>query len=125
VEKEASECLTKRRLKQSFRYISKECIESSRIITREAFHPDARVSGRIGGQLQDQSAASFADFVESKQPSAKEKGDEAVVEIISLQINGETAVARVRDEYLGMTFLDNLAFLKIDQNWSIYLSCSR
>jgi len=42
------------------------------------------------------------------------------LEIVSLEIAGKTAVAQVRDKYLGMTFLDTLSFLEVDGDWTIY-----
>jgi hypothetical protein len=97
-----------------------ECMfESSEQKTRQAFHPDAHIVGYLGGELQNMSVDEFADFVAGQQPSAKEKGDVANLEIVSLDVNGDTAVARVRDDYLGMTFLDTLSFLKVDGNWAI------
>ena len=42
------------------------------------------------------------------------------LEIISIEIAGKTAVAKVRDDYLGVTYLDILSFLKIGDNWGIY-----
>ncbi len=62
----------------------------------------------------------FAGFVSSQQPSAKDKGEPARLEIVSLDIAGDTAVTRVRDDYLGMTFLDTLSLIKTDGEWSIY-----
>jgi len=66
------------------------------------------------------SVADFAGFVESQQPSPKEKGESARLDIVSLDIAGKTAVSRVRDDYLGMTFLDTLSLLKTDDQWRIY-----
>jgi len=40
--------------------------------------------------------------------------------VISIEIAGETAVARIRDVYLGLTFLDSLSFLKMNDSWTIY-----
>lgn len=37
-----------------------------------------------------------------------------------LDIAGETASARVRDNYLGLTFTDTLSLLKADGRWQIY-----
>ena len=85
-----------------------------------AFHPDARVVGYMGGKLQDMAATDFASFVASQQPSAKDKGEPAVLEVLSCDIAGDTAVVRVRDDYLGMTFLDTLSLLKLDGQWRIY-----
>jgi hypothetical protein len=62
----------------------------------------------------------FAEFVSSQQPSPKENNDEVLLEIISCEINGSTASAKVRDGYLGMIFLDTLSFLKVNDEWKIY-----
>ncbi|MGD2007355.1 MAG: nuclear transport factor 2 family protein, partial [Cellvibrionales bacterium] len=32
---------------------------------------------------------------------------------------GQTAVARVRDDYLGLTFLDTLSLIEADGEWRI------
>ncbi len=94
--------------------------ESDADKANRAFHPAARVVGYMGGKLQDIAAVDFAGFVASQQPSAKEKGEPAVLDILSVEIAGDTAVVRVRDDYLGMTFLDTLSFLKSDGEWRIY-----
>ncbi len=58
--------------------------------------------------------------MESQQPSPKAKGDEIFLEIVSCDIAGSTASVRVRDAYIGLTFLDTLSFLKVDDEWVIY-----
>ena len=85
-----------------------------------AFHPDAKITGEIDGELHAMSVPEFAGFVESQQPSPKEKGESAQRDIVSLDMAGKTAVARVRVDYLGMTFLDTLSLLKTDDQWRIY-----
>jgi len=86
----------------------------------QAFHPNARITGYNRGQLQEMDVATFATFVASKRPSAKEKGEAPMLEVLSTHVAGETAVARVRDVYLGRTFIDTLSFLKSDGRWQIY-----
>jgi hypothetical protein len=98
-----------------------ECMyESSDEKTHAAFHPNAKITGYLADGLHEMSVSDFAAFVSSQQPSAKEKGEPAKLEIISIDIAGDTAVTRVRDDYLGMTFLDTLSLLKSDGKWSIY-----
>jgi hypothetical protein len=70
--------------------------------------------------MQQMSVEDFANFVARQQPSAREKGEPAHLEILSLEVAGDTGVARVRDDYLGLTFLDTFAFVKTDGSWSIY-----
>ena len=94
--------------------------ESSADKTRAAFHGNAKITGYWEDQLLEMTVDDFADFVASQQPSAKEKGEAARLDILSLDIAGNTAVARVRTDYLGMTFLDTLSFLKAEGKWSIY-----
>jgi hypothetical protein len=94
--------------------------ESSADKTHAAFHPNAKITGYLQDGLHEMSVDDFAAFVTSQQPSPKEKGEPARCEILSLEIAGDTAVTRVRDDYLGMTFLDTLSFLKTDDGWAIY-----
>lgn len=94
--------------------------ESSADKTHAAFHPNAKITGELAGKLQEMSVNDFAGLVESQQPSPKANGEVARLEIVSLDIAGNTAVARVRDDYLGSTFLDTLSFLKTQDEWHIY-----
>ena len=94
--------------------------ESSEEKVRQVFHKDAKITGYMQGSLMEQSVDSFAKFVASQTPSAAEKNEEKLLETLSLEIVGSTAVARVRDGYLGMVFQDTLSFLKIGDDWVIY-----
>ena len=94
--------------------------ESDSDKAHQAFHPNSKITGYMQGQLQEMSTDQFAQFVGAQSPSAKDNGDTPVLDIISLDIAGDTAVARVRDVYLGLTFLDMLSLLKTDGEWKIY-----
>ena len=94
--------------------------ESSEEKVRQVFHKDAKITGFLQGSLMEQSVDSFAKFVASQTPSAAEKNEEKLLETLSLEVVGSTAVARVRDGYLGMVFQDTLSFLKIGDDWVIY-----
>ncbi len=94
--------------------------ESSAEKAHTAFHPNAKITGYLEDGLHEMTVTDFANFVESQLPSPKEKGESARLDILSIDISGNTAVARVRDDYLGMTFLDTLSFLKEGGKWSIY-----
>jgi len=94
--------------------------ESDAAKAHAAFHPNAKVTGYLGGDLQEMTVEQFAGFVASQQPSAKDKGEPVVLDVLSLDIAGDTAVARVRDDYLGMTFLDTLSFVRASGDWKIY-----
>ncbi len=88
--------------------------------THSAFHVNAKITGYLEDGLHEMSVNDFASFVESQQPSPKEKGEPIRLDILSIDIAGNTAVAQVRDDYLGMTFLDTLSFIKERDRWSIY-----
>ena len=94
--------------------------ESSPDKVKQAFHVTAKVVGYLHGDFMEMSVDDFAGFVASQQPSPKEKGENVVFEILSCQIEGETASAKVRDKYLGITFLDTLSLIKIDGEWKLY-----
>lgn len=93
--------------------------ESSNDKARAAFHPDAWITGYLPSGYQHMTASEFGDFVASQQPSPKSKGEEAQLEIISLEVAGHTAVARVRDAYLGLVFMDTLSFIQLEGRWLI------
>ena len=68
----------------------------------------------------EMSVDDFAGFVASQQPSPKEKGENVVFEILSCDIEGATAAVKVRDKYLGITFLDTLSLIKVESGWKLY-----
>tara|TARA_B100001750_G_C15377979_1_gene530877 strand:+ start:626 stop:1009 length:384 start_codon:yes stop_codon:yes gene_type:complete len=94
--------------------------ESSKDMVNAAFHPNAKITGIFGGDFLEMSRDDFGDLVASQQPSPKENGETQRVEILSVEVAGITAGARVRDDYLGFTFLDTLSFVKNDDRWVIY-----
>ncbi len=97
-----------------------ECMfESSAEKTHAAFHPNAKITGYLGDSLREMTVTDFANFVDSQTPSPKEKGETPRLDILSIEIAGNTAVARVRDDYIGKTFLDTLSLIK-DGDKSIY-----
>ena len=96
------------------------CCESDPAKIKEAFDQNAMISGYLPDGLHEMNLDEFAGFVDAQKPSPKEKGEPARLEIVSIEIAGETAVARVRDDYLGQTFLDTLSLVKLEGDWSIY-----
>tara|TARA_B100000287_G_scaffold256706_1_gene241322 strand:+ start:956 stop:1303 length:348 start_codon:yes stop_codon:yes gene_type:complete len=88
--------------------------KSSPELVKQAFHENAKVVGYLNGDFLQLPTEDFAGFV-----SAQEPGD-VEYEILSCEVNGETATAKVRDKYLGITFLDSLSFVNEDGTWTIY-----
>ena len=91
--------------------------DSSKVF--EAFHENAKITGYIAERLTEMSVSDFAAFVAS-QSSAKAAGETPFLEEVSLTVAGDTAVALVRDDYIGNRFLDTLSFVKCDRGWVIY-----
>ena len=89
-------------------------------LVRKIFHQDAKITGYLNNKLLRQSVEDFASFVEHHTPSPKEKEDKIILEILSLDIGKTTAVAKVRDNYIGMIFIDTLSLIKVENNWQIY-----
>ena len=94
--------------------------ESNPDKVKQAFHINAKVVGYLHGDFMEMSVDDFAGFVSSQQPSPKEKGENVVFEILSCEIEGTTASVKIRDKYLGITFLDTLSFIKIESEWKLY-----
>jgi len=94
--------------------------ESNPDKVKKAFHENAKVVGFLHGDLLQLSVNDFAGFVASQQPSPKEKGEDVEFEILTCEIEGTTALVKIRDKYLGITFLDTVSFLKADDEWKIY-----
>ena len=89
-------------------------------LVKEVFHPAAKITGYVEDKLEEMNTNEFAKFVGDQKPSPADKNDPEMLEIVSVDIAGKTAVAIVRDDYLGDTYLDTLSLLKIDTNWLIY-----
>ena len=97
-----------------------DCLnESDSSKVKKAFHPNAKITGYLPDGLHEMNAENFGAFVAAQSPP-KGTSDPVTLEVVSLEIAGKTAVAQVRDKYLGMTFLDTLSFLEVDGNWTIY-----
>ena len=88
--------------------------QSSTQKTHLVFHANANITGYLEGGLHETTVNDFASFVESQQPSPKEKGEPIRLDILSIDISSNTAVAQVRNDYLGMTFLDTLSFINLE-----------
>lgn len=94
--------------------------ESNPDKVKEAFHENAKVVGYLHGDFMEMSVDDFANFVASQQPSPKEKGENIVFEVLTSSIEGTIALVKLRDKYIGITFLDILSLIKCDGQWKIY-----
>lgn len=94
--------------------------ESSPDKVHQAFHPAAKIVGYLNDEFTEMTVDQFAGFVASIDPSPKANGAEEILEVLSIDIAGATAVARVRDAYIGSMFLDTLSLVEQDGQWRIY-----
>ena len=94
--------------------------ESSADKVHAAFHASARITGYIEGELHEMTREEFAGFVASQQPSPQANGETLKTGVVSVNIAGDIAVVWVRDDYLGLTFLDAISLLRADGRWQIY-----
>ena len=89
-------------------------------LVRKIFHKDAKITGYLNDKLLRQSVEDFASFVENQLPSPKDKNDSIIFDILTLEVGNTTAVAKVRDNYIGMIFIDILSLIKTESGWFIY-----
>ena len=94
--------------------------KSDPIMVKEAFHKNAKITGYLHGDLLQLSTEDFAGFVSSQQPSPSDNGKNVEFEVLNIEIENSIASVKIRDKYLGITFLDILSLLKEGDNWSIY-----
>ena len=89
-------------------------------MVRAAFHENAKITGYLHGELLQLSTEDFAGFVSSQQPSPNENGTNVEFEVLNIEIENSIAYVKIRDVYLGITFLDILSLLKDGEEWKIY-----
>ena len=94
--------------------------ESDGAKMRKIFDDDSRVTGHINGKLIRQTKEDWAKFVEKNIPSPKEQGKIKAYEVLMVDSGEETAVVKVKSEYINIIFIDTLSFIKIDDSWKIY-----
>ena len=89
-------------------------------LVKQAFHPNGSGVGHLHDELMEMSVNDFAEFVVSQQPSPRESGEGVNFQTLSCEVEGTTALVKVRDTYLGITFLDTLSLIKTNEKWLIY-----
>lgn len=93
---------------------------SDSAMVRDVFHANAKIAGYLPDGLHEMSVDDFAGFVEAQQPSPDASDAPRMLEILACEVAGETAAVRLRESYLGMTFLDTFSMLRVDGRWTIY-----
>ena len=110
----------KKKVEKAIQAYYKSMYSSNGDLVRKIFHQDAKITGYLNGKLLRQSVEDFASFVESQKPSPEEKQDKIILEILSINTGDTTAIGKVRDNYIGLIFIDTLSFIKVGKNWLIY-----
>ena len=85
---------------------------------RRAFHPKAHLFGHLEGDFVEFSLDQWLAKVGSR-PIPSETGEAFDMEILSMEISGKVATAKVRDLYRGLRFTDYLHLVKTDAGWTI------
>lgn len=83
-----------------------------------AFHSGGRITGYDEGKLIDNPISGFIQFVAGVTPPAEE-GEAYEMDVVSIDITGDMAIAKVTDLYKGLRLTDYLTFLRIEGVWKI------
>lgn len=83
---------------------------------RRAFHPSAMVTGLRDGKLQAMTAPEFVSRAPGRPPADEAKRKRRIV---SIDVSGDAAVAKVELDYPAVFFVDYLSLLKVDGEWKI------
>ena len=86
----------KEKIKKGVQLYFDSMYESDPTKVREAFYPNAMITGYLETGLAEMTVDQFAQFVEDQQPSPKENGEEVHLEIVSMEVASSSATVRVR-----------------------------
>ena len=85
---------------------------------RSVFHPTAYLYGHLDGIFSHRSLDEWLEGVASR-PVPAESGEPFDMKIISIDITGRIAVAKVEDLYRGLYFTDYLSLVESEGQWRI------
>ena len=83
----------------------------------KAFHQDSRLFSTEDGKLSKTEMTDWLGNIRER----KQKGDirQADVEVLGVDVTGDSAVAKVKLTFPKFSFVDYLSFLKIDGKWIV------
>lgn len=84
---------------------------------RRAMHAQCIVAGHYLGNYDFMPREAFIDQLKGEPP--EKPGTPIVFSIQSVDITGDTAIAKVRDDCLGSSFTDYLTLIKHEGQWQI------
>jgi len=85
---------------------------------RSSFHPNAFLYGDVKGVEYQKSLADYLEGVQSRK-SPSDLGEANRMEIISLEILGEVAVAKLSVPMLGYRYCDFLSLAVVNGEWKM------
>ena len=86
---------------------------------RRSMHPLCMQAGHVGGEYEFISRDAFIDAIRSAERLTK--GVPFRWEVVTLDITGNIAMAKVTDDCFGSTWTDFLTFIKHDGQWRIVM----
>lgn len=82
------------------------------------FHPRAILGGEVKGEPYYKPVTEYLEGVRTrKSPSAL--GEPFAMEVRSIEVHGEVALAKARLRMLGNDYVDFLSFVRVDGRWLI------
>ncbi|MGN7889467.1 nuclear transport factor 2 family protein [Dyadobacter sp. 22481] len=87
-------------------------------LLRSAFHPQALVAGDVNGQAYFKTLDQYLDGVRNRK-SPFELGESFRMEIMSIEVINQIAVAKVRLPMFEFNYHDLLSLTKVDGKWLI------
>lgn len=85
---------------------------------RSAFHPDARLFGMVKGQLYDKLLEEYLAVVATRQ-SPSQLGEPFHMRLLTLEVQGSIALARLHCPMLGFNYIDFLSLRLQGERWQI------
>ncbi len=85
---------------------------------RKAFHPNASIVGYYQGELLCDSLEEFLNLVKEI-PAPSSSGEEYDKRIVSIDLTGTVATAKMAELYLGLRFTNYMSLVKVDGTWMI------
>lgn len=85
---------------------------------RGAFHPDARLFGMVKGQSYDKPLEDYLAVVAARQ-SPSQLGEPFRMRLLTLEVQGSIALARLHCPMLGFNYLDFLSLRLQGGRWQI------
>jgi hypothetical protein len=86
---------------------------------RRAMHPLCMQSGHYKGQFEFYDRDTFIESLEDEK--TEEPGTPYDAEILSVDMTGDVALVKVRNECLGTSFTDYLTLIRVEDRWQIVM----